>query len=140
MNETGETDLVIFVEDDLDTQRLVKWVLESTKRYDVITAKDGVSGLDLVQQHRPALVLLDLDVPLLNGMEVARRILADPDLKQIPLIAVSASVMQQEHQRCLNEGFAAFIEKPFDINSFRQIVDKHIMLRQGARAAPPPAD
>lgn len=140
MEEMGEADLVIFVEDNSDTQRLVKWVLEGTKRYEVIAAKDGVSGLDLVQQHHPALVLIDLDVPLLNGMEVARRILADPDLKEIPLIAVSASVMQQEHQRCLNEGFVAFIEKPFDIQTFRQIVDKHIKMRQRATADPPPAD
>ena len=137
MEETATVDLVVYVEDNLDTQLLVKWVLEATKRYKVLSARDGVSGLELVQQHHPALVLLDLDVPLLNGLEVARRIHADPVLRDIPMIAVSASVMQQEHQRSLDEGCVAFIEKPFDIHQFRQIVDKHIKLRRSARAHPP---
>ncbi len=140
MDETDAVDLIVYVEDDPDTQRLVKWVLEGTKRYTVLSAKDGVSGLAMIKQHRPALVLLDLDLPLLSGLEVARRILEDPALKDIPMIAVSASVMQQEHQRCLDGGCVAFIEKPFDIHSFRQTVDKHIKMRRQARADPPRGD
>ena len=131
--------LVVYIEDNPDTQRLVKWLLERTKRYEVLTAHDGLSGLELVQRRRPDLVLIDLDVPLLGGFELARRILAADDLREIPLIAVSASVMQREQQRCLDECFVAFIAKPFDVQHFRQVVDRQLRLRRSARADPPPA-
>ena len=131
--------LVVHVEDSPDNQRLVQWVLERTGRYEVIAAKDGVSGLELVQLRHPDLVLIDLDIPLLDGFELARRILAAEELREIPLIAVSASVMQREQQRCLDEGFVAFIAKPFDVQHFRQVVDRQLRLRRSARADPPPA-
>ena len=113
---------VVYVEDNLDNLRLVEWVLESTGRYRVLGATDGVAGLDLVRRERPALVLLDLDLPLVDGLELARRIRQDAELRQIPLVAVSASVMRKERQRCLEAGCMAFVEKPFDVIAFTALV------------------
>jgi CheY-like chemotaxis protein len=83
---------------------------------------DGLAGLDLVRKLRPALVLLDLDLPLVDGLELARRIRQEPELSAIPLVAVSASVMHHERQRCLEAGCVAFVEKPFDIVAFAALI------------------
>jgi two-component system cell cycle response regulator DivK len=113
---------VVYVEDNLDNLRMVEWLLESTGRYRVLGAADGVVGLDLIRRERPALVLLDLDLPLVDGFELARRIRQDTELKQIPMVAVSASVMRKERQRSLEVGCMAFVEKPFDVLAFTELV------------------
>jgi two-component system, cell cycle response regulator DivK len=114
--------LVVYVEDNPVNLQLVTWVLEASGRYRVLGAQDGLSGLALVQQHHPDIALIDLDLPLLTGLELARRIHQDPALTHIPLVAISASVMGHEHQRSLDAGCRAFIEKPFDIHRLRQVV------------------
>lgn len=113
---------VVYVEDNLDNLQLVEWILESTGRYRVLGATDGLAGLDLIRRERPALVLLDLDLPLVDGFELARRIRQDTELRAIPLVAVSASVMRRERQRCLDAGCMAFVEKPFDVVAFTALV------------------
>ncbi len=125
--------LVVYLEDSPDNLRLVQWVLETTGRFTVVGAADGLAGLDLVRERRPALVLLDLDLPLLDGLGVARRLRADPDLRQIPIIAVSACVMRSERERSLDAGCMAFVEKPFDVLAFRETVEECLR-----RAAPTP--
>ncbi len=125
---------VVYVEDNLDNLRLVEWVLESTGRYQVLGATDGLAGLELIRRERPALVLLDIDLPLVDGLELARRIRLDAELKQIPLVAVSASVMRKERQRCLEAGCMAFVEKPFDVIAFTELVSDCIQRTQAASA------
>ncbi|MCA9665770.1 MAG: response regulator [Myxococcales bacterium] len=116
--------VIVYIEDNPDNFRLVKRLLESSKGYIVEQARDGVAGLELVKARRPALVLLDLDVPLLNGFEIAARLRDDPELSKIPVVAVSANVMQGERQRSLELGCRAFIEKPFDIHEFRRTIER----------------
>jgi CheY-like chemotaxis protein len=114
--------VVVYVEDNADNFRLVQRLLEQDGEIEVFGAPDGPSGLALVQERRPALVLLDLDVPLLDGLEVARRLRADPATREIPIIAVSAKVMDGERQSCLDAGCAAYVEKPIEIIAFRELV------------------
>jgi two-component system, cell cycle response regulator DivK len=111
---------VVCIEDNLDNLRLVEWVLEATGRYRVLGATDGVAGLELVRQRHPQLVLLDLDLPLVDGFELARRIRSE--FRDIPVVAISASVMRDERQRSIGAGCMAFVEKPFDIVVFREVV------------------
>jgi two-component system cell cycle response regulator DivK len=101
----------------------VQLILEATGRYMVLGAADGLAGLDLVREKRPVLVLVDLDLPLIDGFELIKRIRLDPELRAIPLVAVSASVMHRERQRSLDAGCMAFVEKPFDVVAFRDLVD-----------------
>jgi two-component system cell cycle response regulator DivK len=113
--------LVVCVAADADNLELLHRVLETTGRYRVVGARDGLSGLELVRRERPALVLLDLDLPVVDGMETFRRLRADAELRSVPVVAVSASVMRGERQRCLLAGFEAFVEKPFDIHELRRL-------------------
>jgi CheY-like chemotaxis protein len=112
--------LVVYVEDNPVNFALVRRILESTGSYDVTLADDGPIGLTTIAEQRPDLVLLDLDLPTMHGLEVLRELKADPSLAKIPVIIISASVMQRERTKALEGGAAAFLEKPFDIAGLRK--------------------
>ncbi len=115
--------LVVYIEDNPANFALVRRLLEATGRYEVHGAVDGPEGLIAVAEHLPAVVLLDLDLPSLHGLEVLRQLKADEKLAKIPVVIVTASVMQRERTKGLEGGAVAFVEKPFDIGDFRDIVD-----------------
>jgi two-component system, cell cycle response regulator DivK len=127
----AEPTLLVYIEDSVDNLRLMEWVLEADGRYRVLGAADGIAGLELIREKRPALVLLDLEVPLLDGFEVAKRVRADPALRSIPLVAVSACVMRDERRRSLQVGCMAFVEKPYDVLALRKLVDKIVTAQPG---------
>lgn len=135
-----ERPLVLCVQADRDNLELIERVLETTGRYELARATDGVGGLELCRKRRPALVLLDLDLPLVDGFETFRRLRADPDTAGTTVVAVSASVMKGERRRCLDAGFAAFVEKPFDVHELRRLVARLVTRESGAPAdGPEPA-
>ena len=115
---------VVYIEDDQENYELVCRLLEAAGDYEVLQAIDGQAGLDLVHQRRPDLVLVDLDIPVVNGFEVARQLKHsdDPAIAAIPIAAVSAHILKREQDRALEAGCACFIEKPFDIRAFRDQV------------------
>lgn len=123
MSESDQVRTIVYIEADADNRHLVQRVLATTGRYEVETASDGVSGLEQIRKYKPVLALVDLDLPVISPYELLRRLQADPEIKQIPVVAVSASIMRGERQRCLDAGFLSFIEKPFDIHEFREMVD-----------------
>jgi two-component system cell cycle response regulator DivK len=114
--------ILVVVEADVDSLQLLQRVLETTGLYLLHSASDGHSGLEQIQLFQPDLVLCELDLPVINGFELFKRIRTDPDLDGVPVIAVTGAVMKGERQRCLQMGFSAFIEKPFDINELRRVV------------------
>lgn len=117
---------VVYIEDNAANLALVRKVLEHAGHYEVIGATTGEDGLEAIARDPPDLVLLDLDLPQMNGFDVARSLKADDALRAIPIVAISASVMKQERQQSLDVGCAYFIEKPFDIGELRVIVDEAI--------------
>lgn len=114
---------VVYIEDNPANFALVRRLLESTGNYEVTGAEDGLEGLALVASDKPSLVLLDLDLPSIHGLEVLRRLKEDEALAKIPVIVVTASVMQKERNKAKEGGAIAFVEKPFDILEFRGLVD-----------------
>jgi len=117
---------VIYIEDNAANLALVRKILEYGGRYEVVGAPTGERGLEALSSETPCLVLLDLDLPTMDGLEVARRIKADAALADIPIVAISASVMKQERQQAIAAGCVGFIEKPFDIAHLRVIVDQAV--------------
>ncbi len=115
--------LVVYIEDNAANFALVQKVLEHGG-YEVIGATTGEEGLELVADRSPGVVLLDLDLPGIDGFEVARTLKGAPATEDIPIIAISASVMKQERQQALDAGCVWFIEKPFDIGELRAAVDE----------------
>lgn len=124
----GALTKIVYIEDNAANFDLVKRVLRSTNRYDVLGAADGEAGLELIKAERPSLVLVDLDIPGVNGFEVTRQIKShcDPALARTPVAVVSANVMQNERDLAIEAGCVAFIEKPFDIRDFRERIEQLI--------------
>ena len=112
---------VVYIEDNPANLSLVVRVLEATGRYQVLGAPDGEAGLELIEKEVPQLVLVDLDIPGVNGFEVTRQIRAssNPEVAKLPVAVVSANVMKGERQASIDAGCTRFIEKPFEINAFR---------------------
>jgi CheY-like chemotaxis protein len=120
------TSVVVYVEDHRENFELVKKALESTGRFEVLQAETGEEALRLIADRRPDAVLLDLDLPGMDGISLALAMKADARLHSIPIIVVTASVMDNERQASLAAGCLAFVEKPFDIARLRALVTQAI--------------
>jgi two-component system, cell cycle response regulator DivK len=103
---------ILIVEDvELNIDLLVQ-LLEDD--YSLVVAEDGARGIELVAQERPDLVLLDMSLPVIDGWEVARRIKANPELRHIPLIGLSAHAMSGDAERALVAGCDDYLTKPLN--------------------------
>jgi CheY-like chemotaxis protein len=122
---------ILYVEDNAANLALVRKVLEHGGTYEVSGCTTGEEGLAAATADPPALVLLDLDLPGIDGFELARRLRAEPKLAGVPLVAISASVMKQERDQAIAAGCVRFIEKPFDIAELRAVVEQ--VLRTSGR-------
>ena len=114
--------LILVVEDNDANYALMRRLLESTGLWTIERATTVDEGLAFLQQRRPAVILLDLDLPGTEGLALARAVKGDEALRSIPIIVVSASVMKQEHAKAAEAGCEYFVEKPFDIDKLRLIV------------------
>ena len=108
---------VLVIEDNPANMELVRYVLEAFG-YTVIAAADGEKGLELARAAPPDLVICDLQLPGIDGIEVAKRLRALPALARVPLIAVTAYAMVGDRERVLAGGFDGYISKPLDPQTF----------------------
>jgi CheY-like chemotaxis protein len=106
---------ILYVEDNPQNMRLVRKMLMSAG-YQVIEAFDGFSGLEAVAAERPSLILLDINLPDIDGLEVTARIKSDPELASIPVVALTANAMHGDRERCLAAGCDGYIPKPITKN------------------------
>lgn len=120
----GPTKYVLYVEDNPANFTLVRRLLESTGNYEVHQAPTGERGLEMLAERRPDVLLLDLDLPGISGIDVATEARKRDALRDLPIIVVTASVMKRERQLAEQAGCDRFIEKPFDIGTLRQVVDE----------------
>ena len=103
---------ILVVEDiELNTDLVVQ-LLED--RYEVLTARDGRTAIEMAARERPHLILMDLSLPIIDGWEAARRIKADPALENIPIIALSAHVMSGDADKARLSGCDDYLSKPLD--------------------------
>jgi two-component system cell cycle response regulator DivK len=103
---------ILVVEDQEDNRRILRDLLTSVG-YEVIEAVTGEEGVSSAKSHRPDLILMDLQLPVLDGYEATRRIKADPALSHIPIIAVSSYALNGDDVKALEAGCDAYISKPF---------------------------
>src|SRR5262245_28285320 len=104
---------IVYVEDNPANFVLVRKILEVHGEHVVEQAASAEDGLLAIEGDPPALVLLDLDLPGMSGLELARRLKADVRLRSIPIVAISASVMKDERSQARQAGCVGFLEKPF---------------------------
>ena len=100
--------------------KLFRTLLQS-QGYEVLEAPEGLVGLDLARQHHPDLILMDIELPDISGVEIIRRLKADERMRQIPVVAVTASMADQE-SRIRASGCDDFMTKPFAMSDFRRML------------------
>jgi len=110
-------ELVLIVEDNDKNRKLVRDVL-TFKRYEVIEAETGEEGVRLARERRPHLVLMDIRLPGIDGVEALRRLRADETTREIPLMAMTASVMSEDRQKIMAAGFDGYLSKPINVTDF----------------------
>jgi two-component system, cell cycle response regulator DivK len=114
-------ELILVVEDNDKNRKLVRDVL-TAKGYRLLEAETGEEGLRLAHEQRPELVLMDIQLPGIDGIETLRRLRADAATATIPVVAVTASAMTQDRQKILAAGFDAYQSKPLSIRPFLELV------------------
>jgi two-component system cell cycle response regulator DivK len=111
---------ILVVEDQEDNRQILRDLLGSVG-YDMVEAGDGEAALVAVKARRPDLILMDIQLPLLDGYEATRRIKADPDLKDIPIIVVTSYALSGDEAKARAAGCDAYVTKPY---SPRQLLAK----------------
>jgi two-component system cell cycle response regulator DivK len=126
-------ELILVVEDNEKNRKLVRDVLV-VKGYRLLETESGEDGLRLAREQHPALILMDIQLPGIDGIETLRRLRADPATAAIPVVAVTASAMTQDRQKILVAGFDGYQAKPISIRPFLQLVRE--VLDRPSRSAP----
>lgn len=110
-----ETQKIIYIEDNAANMRLVENILKALKGTELITTQDAYFGCDLINTHVPDLVLLDINMPGMNGYDVLKNIRQNPATRHIPVIAISANAMPSDIEKGIAAGFFAYITKPIAV-------------------------
>ncbi len=105
---------ILYVEDNEDNIYMLTNRLQR-KGYEVIVAKDGVQGVEMTRRENPALILMDLGLPVLDGWQAIHRLKASPDTQHIPIIALSAHAMSGEREKAIEAGCDDFDIKPVEL-------------------------
>lgn len=116
---------ILVVEDNTDNMTLITDVLTSLQ-YEVLSARDGQEGVDAARSQRPDLILMDMSLPKLDGWEATRRIKADPELKAIPVIALTAHAMLGDRDKALEAGCNDYLAKPINLRELAAKLKQHI--------------
>lgn len=116
---------ILLIEDNENNRYLVTFLLQA-HGWQVLHAADGPSGLAMAARERPALVLLDIQLPGMDGYAVARALKADPALAAIPVVAVTSYAMAPDRARAMEAGCDGYIEKPIDPETFVVAVSSHL--------------
>ena len=111
---------ILVVEDTEDNRQILRDLL-GMAGYDMVEAHDGAEGVAKAAEHRPDLILMDIQMPVMDGYEATRRIKANPELKAIPIIAVTSYALSGDEQKTRDAGCDAYIAKPY---SPRQMLAK----------------
>ena len=116
---------ILVIEDNERNRYLMTIILEKNG-YQVITAQDGEAGLEAACRERPDLILLDIQLPVMDGYEVARRLKENPESKDIPIVAVTSFAMAGDRERILAAGCEGYIEKPINPETFVEEIEKYL--------------
>jgi CheY-like chemotaxis protein len=121
----ADTPLILLAEDNEDSSMLLSEYLE-TKGYHVTIARNGGEAIERARETLPALVLMDIQMPGMDGLEAIRRIRADSDLTHIPIVAVTALAMAGDRERCIEAGANDYMSKPISLKQLMALVRQYL--------------
>lgn len=119
---------ILIVEDNPKNLKLIRDLLQF-KGYQTIEADSAEAGIELAREQHPTLILMDIQLPGIDGREAMKVLKADASTQQIPIIALTASAMKGDRERLLAEGFDGYIPKPIDIKAFPEQLESFLSER-----------
>ena len=122
---SDEKKKVLCIEDNMVNMLLVSRIVEA-EGHDLIKAEDGPQALDVLSGVTPDIILLDINLPGINGLDLAKKFKADDKLRPVPLIATTAQVLVGDRERCLEAGCDDYLPKPLDIRRLREVLREHL--------------
>ena len=119
---------ILVIEDNEQNLYLVRFILEQ-RGYEVFAALDGESGIEMAVSLKPDLILLDIQLPMMDGHAVARNLRQNTDLADTPIVAVTSYAMPGDRKKVMEAGCNGYIEKPIDPDTFMTQVEQHLPVR-----------
>ncbi|MFA5140815.1 MAG: response regulator [Elusimicrobiota bacterium] len=116
---------ILYVEDNPQNFYLVQYLL-TARGHEVLGARDGRDGLELAARSKPDLILLDIQLPVMDGYAVARAFRENPGLAEVPIVALTSYAMPGDRQKALQAGCDGYIEKPIDPASFAAQIEGYL--------------
>ncbi len=121
---------ILIVEDEFRNRKLLRDILKRFD-YDVVEASDGLEAVEMVKAWRPDLILMDIQMPVMDGFEATRIIKKDPETSHIPIIAITAYAMEGDRERILQAGCDGYISKPIEIKDFLAKIESFLKEEEG---------
>jgi two-component system cell cycle response regulator DivK len=118
--------LILHVEDNADNRLLIKRLLMS-EGYQVVEAENARQALDLLKGNQPDLILMDINMPDIDGYTLTSKIKEIPNMSKVPIVAITANVMRGDRERTLQAGCDGYIEKPINVDLFLDQVARFLM-------------
>jgi len=124
---------ILIVEDSPLNMKLLEMVLRA-KSYTLLKATDGEEALDIAVREQPDLIIMDIQLPKMNGLEVARRLRETPAFSHTPIIAITAYAMKGDKERVIESGCDAYLSKPINTRELPEVIAEMLLQRQKDRA------
>jgi two-component system cell cycle response regulator DivK len=121
---------ILYIEDNPDNRLLVRRIL-MVEGYEVFEAEDGPTGIDLALKERPDLILMDMNLPEVDGYELTRQLREFSELQDVPVIAMTANVMHGDREKTLEAGCNGYIPKPIDVDALPGQIARFINAHRG---------
>jgi CheY-like chemotaxis protein len=126
---------VLYIEDNLANMLLIEHILERRTDLHLLKATDGTSGIAIARTHQPHVILMDINLPGISGIQALQILREDAATASIPVLAVSANAMPLDIEKGLQAGFFAYLTKPIKVNEFLHTLDE--ALKFSAQNSPP---
>jgi CheY-like chemotaxis protein len=114
---------LLYVEDNPANLKLIEQLIARRPDMRLLSATDGTRGIQLARANRPEVILMDINLPGISGIEALRILREDPDTAHIPVVALSANAMPRDIEKGLQAGFFRYLTKPIKVNEFMQTLD-----------------
>jgi two-component system, cell cycle response regulator DivK len=122
---------ILYIEDNPDNRLLVKRILLS-EDYTLFESKDAFDALDVLKSVRPDLILMDINMPDMDGYTLTAKIKTMPGFERTPILALTANVMRGDKEKTLEAGCDGYIQKPIDIDQLTREIERYMMRRNNA--------
>lgn len=122
---------VLYIEDNPDNRLLVKRILLA-EDYTLLEAKDAAEALNVLKNAHPDLILMDINMPDMDGYTLTAKIKSLPSFERVPILAVTANVMRGDKEKTLEAGCDGYIQKPLDIDQLTREIERFMMRRTNA--------